>query len=169
MKTRGVPIDGIGFQAHFQINTDGSGVPSKDALVATFNRFAALGLKIHITELDIRVRTPGATSAELTAQSQGYANVVSACLAVSGVRSDRRVGIERRRVVGARNVPRLRPGAALRRLVREESDVHRRERSAQRRLIAVRRYASARRSSSVSSRPPPRCSPRRASPSTYRE
>lgn len=82
MKSRGVPIDGIGFQAHFQVNNDGTGVPSKDVLVATFNRFAALGLKIHITELDIRVRTPGATSAELTAQSQGFANVAAACLAV---------------------------------------------------------------------------------------
>ncbi|MGH7619284.1 MAG: endo-1,4-beta-xylanase, partial [Gemmatimonadaceae bacterium] len=61
---------------------DGSGVPSKDALVAVFNRFAALGLEIHITELDIRVRTPGATAAELTAQQQGFANVTSACLAV---------------------------------------------------------------------------------------
>ncbi|HEY9226340.1 MAG TPA: endo-1,4-beta-xylanase [Gemmatimonadaceae bacterium] len=82
MKSRGVPIDGIGFQGHFQINADGSGVPSKDALVAVFNRFAALGLKVHITELDIRVRTPGATTTEMNAQSQGYANVVSACLAV---------------------------------------------------------------------------------------
>jgi len=82
MKTRGVPVDGIGFQAHFQINADGSGVPSRDALIATFNRFAGLGLKIHITELDIRVRTPGATTAELTAQSQGFAAVVGACVAV---------------------------------------------------------------------------------------
>jgi endo-1,4-beta-xylanase len=82
MKTRGVPIDGIGFQGHFQVNADGTGVPSKDALVSVFNRFAGLGLKVHITELDIRVRTPGATAAELAAQSQGYANVVSACLAV---------------------------------------------------------------------------------------
>lgn len=83
MKARGVPIDGIGFQSHFQINSGGSGVPSQSDLVAVFNRFAALGLKIHITELDIRVRTPGATQAELNAQAQGYANVVSACLAVS--------------------------------------------------------------------------------------
>jgi endo-1,4-beta-xylanase len=82
MKARGVAIDGIGFQAHFQVNSDASGVPSKDVLVTTFNRFAALGLKIHITELDIRVRTPGATSAELTAQMQGFSNVVSACLVV---------------------------------------------------------------------------------------
>ncbi len=83
MKARGIPIDGIGFQSHFQINADGTGVPTKDALVATFNRFAALGLKINITELDIRVRTPGASASELAAQSQGFANVVGACVAVT--------------------------------------------------------------------------------------
>jgi endo-1,4-beta-xylanase len=82
MKSRGIPIDGIGFQAHLQVNADATGIPSKETLIATFNRFAALGLKIHITELDIRVRTPGATAAELTAQAQGFSNVVSACLAV---------------------------------------------------------------------------------------
>jgi len=82
MKSRGIPIDGIGFQAHFQVNADATGVPTKETLIATFNRFAALGLKIHVTELDIRVRTPGATSAELTAQNQGFANVTAACLAV---------------------------------------------------------------------------------------
>lgn len=86
-KTRGVPIDGIGFQAHFQVNSDGTGVPTQQALVATFTRFAALGLKIHLTELDIRVRTPGATATELTAQTQGYTNVVSACLAVPACES----------------------------------------------------------------------------------
>ncbi len=83
MQARGVPIDGIGFQAHLQINTDGSGVPSRQSLTNTFARFAALGLKVEITELDIRVRTPGATSAELAAQAQGYSDVVSACLATS--------------------------------------------------------------------------------------
>ena len=83
MKARGIPIDGIGFQAHFQVNADATGVPSKETLVATFNRFAALGLKIHVTELDIRVRTPGATAAELAAQAQGFTNVTAACLAVS--------------------------------------------------------------------------------------
>jgi GH35 family endo-1,4-beta-xylanase len=52
-------------------------------LVAMLQRFAALGLEVELTELDIRVRTPGATAAELTAQAQGYANVVSARLAVA--------------------------------------------------------------------------------------
>lgn len=82
-KARSVPVDGIGFQAHFQINADGTGVPSRTALTATFQRFAALGLKIHLTELDVRVRTPGATAAELTAQSNAYGDIVAACLAVS--------------------------------------------------------------------------------------
>ena len=82
-KTRGVPIDGIGFQAHLLVNADGSGVPTQQTLTTTFQRFAALGLKVHITELDVRIRTPGATTVELTAQSQAYTNIVGACIAVS--------------------------------------------------------------------------------------
>jgi endo-1,4-beta-xylanase len=82
MKARGVPIDGIGFQAHFQINENGTGVPSQQSLVATFTRFAALGLKVELTELDIRVRN-SATAAELAAQAKGYGDVVAACLAVA--------------------------------------------------------------------------------------
>ncbi len=81
-KARGVPIDGIGFQAHFQINPDLTGVPSRASLTSTFQRFAALGVKIHLTELDVRIRTPGATAAEVTAQGQAYADVVAACMAV---------------------------------------------------------------------------------------
>lgn len=79
MKVRGVPIDGIGFQGHFQINANGTGVPSKESLKATFARFAALGLRVEVTELDVRVRND-ATPAELTAQSAGYATVVAACV-----------------------------------------------------------------------------------------
>lgn len=81
-KARGVPVDGIGFQAHLLVNSDGSGIPSQQTLTTTFQRFAALGLKVHITELDIRMRTPGATPAEVAAQTQGWTNIVAACLAV---------------------------------------------------------------------------------------
>ncbi len=83
LRAAGVPVDGVGFQGHIQINADGSGNPGKQSLINTFNRFAALGLKIEITELDVRVRTPGAGSTELAAQNQAYADIVSACLAVS--------------------------------------------------------------------------------------
>ncbi len=72
---RGVPVNGIGFQSHFEAG----GLPSRNALVQNFARFAALGLRIHITELDIRVRTP-ATAADLATQADDYALITDVCL-----------------------------------------------------------------------------------------
>lgn len=76
LKARGVPIDGIGFQGHFQY---GSGTPSRQTLRATFDRFAALGLRIQITELDIRIPLP-ATPEKLETQASNYRDVVSVCV-----------------------------------------------------------------------------------------
>ena len=80
-KARGVPIDGIGFQAHFLVNADGTGAPNKSQLQATFARFATLGIKIHITELDVRVQTASPTTSALNAQNQAYNDIDSACFA----------------------------------------------------------------------------------------
>lgn len=68
-KSRGVPIDCVGFQGHFNSN---SPVPSD--LRANLQRFADLGVDVQITELDIE--GSGA------AQADSYARVVEACLAV---------------------------------------------------------------------------------------
>jgi len=70
---RGVPITGVGFESHFQVG----GVPS--SLAANITRFAVLGLKVHITELDIRLQLPS-TAAQLETQAQNYRDVVSACV-----------------------------------------------------------------------------------------
>jgi len=70
---RGVPITGVGFESHYQVG----GVPS--TLAANIARFAALGLEVHITELDVRVQLPS-TSAALQTQAQNYRDVVSACM-----------------------------------------------------------------------------------------
>jgi endo-1,4-beta-xylanase len=78
LKARGVPVDGIGFQGHF---IAGGGTPSRAALEQTFRRFAELGLKIHVTELDVRMPMP-ATDANLQAQAQNYRAVFEACAAV---------------------------------------------------------------------------------------
>jgi endo-1,4-beta-xylanase len=69
-KNRGVPIDCVGFQSHFNAQ---SPVPSnyRDNL----QRFANLGVDVQITELDIE--------GSGTAQANNYANVVNACLAVT--------------------------------------------------------------------------------------
>jgi endo-1,4-beta-xylanase len=52
LKDAGVPIHGIGLQAHWGIYE-----PTRGQLDSTLSRFASLGLDIHITELDITVYT----------------------------------------------------------------------------------------------------------------
>ncbi|MEV0009868.1 endo-1,4-beta-xylanase [Streptomyces sp. NPDC047973] len=69
-KARGVPIDCVGFQSHFNSN---SPVPSD--FQANLQRFADLGVDVQITELDIE----GSGSA----QAADYTKVVNACLAVT--------------------------------------------------------------------------------------
>ncbi|WP_327596397.1 endo-1,4-beta-xylanase [Streptomyces chartreusis] len=69
-KSRGVPIDCVGFQSHFN---SASPVPSD--YQANLQRFADLGVDVQITELDIE--------GSGTAQANSYTNVVRACLAVS--------------------------------------------------------------------------------------
>jgi endo-1,4-beta-xylanase len=63
-KARGVPIDCVGFQSHF-----GSGAPSN--FQTTLSNFAALGVDVQLTELDIA-----------QAPSTAYANTVQACVNV---------------------------------------------------------------------------------------
>lgn len=72
---RGVPVHGIGFQAHFEVGR----LPSKEELAQNFARFAALGLRIHITELDVRVPLPASAEA-LQRQAEDYRDVIAVCL-----------------------------------------------------------------------------------------
>jgi endo-1,4-beta-xylanase len=75
----GVPIQGIGFQMHFE---DGTHL-DWDSISRNFDRFAALGLVIHITELDDRLdlRQPDSpTTAQLQNQADTYARAASLCV-----------------------------------------------------------------------------------------
>ncbi|MFG2175947.1 endo-1,4-beta-xylanase [Streptomyces niveus] len=65
-KQRGVPIDCVGFQSHFN-----SGSPYNSNFRTTLQSFAALGVDVAITELDIQ-----------GASATTYANVTNDCLAV---------------------------------------------------------------------------------------
>lgn len=76
LKERGVPIDGVGLQAHLILGQ----VPS--TMQQNIQRFADLGVDVAITELDIRMQLPS-DSAKLTRQAADYKAVVNACLAVS--------------------------------------------------------------------------------------
>ncbi|MEV7062260.1 endo-1,4-beta-xylanase [Streptomyces collinus] len=76
LKERGVPIDGVGLQAHLIVGQ----VPS--TLQQNIQRFADLGVDVAITELDIRMQLP-ATQAKLTQQAADYKAVTNACVAVA--------------------------------------------------------------------------------------
>ncbi|WP_129840015.1 endo-1,4-beta-xylanase [Streptomyces sp. RFCAC02] len=73
--SQGVPIDCVGFQSHFILDS----IPS--SLQANMQRFADLGLELVITELDIRITLP-ADSSELQRQGQQFASVTNTCLAL---------------------------------------------------------------------------------------
>ena len=75
LKSQGVPIDGVGLQSHFIVGQ----VPT--TLAQNMREFAALGVEIAITELDIRMTLPE-TAALLEQQKRDYQTVVAACQSV---------------------------------------------------------------------------------------
>ncbi|ONI88899.1 endo-1,4-beta-xylanase [Saccharothrix sp. ALI-22-I] len=75
-KQQGIPIDGVGMQAHLILGQ----VPS--TLRQNIQRFADLGVDVALTELDIRMRTPRDATKDAQ-QANDYRTVVNACLAVS--------------------------------------------------------------------------------------
>lgn len=75
-KNRGVPLHGIGFQMHVDLGFDNAG--TLQSFASNLQRFAALGLELHITELDIRVLSNDANT--LSQQASLYGKIVSACV-----------------------------------------------------------------------------------------
>ena len=75
---RGVPVDGVGLQMHiFNLKLDA------DAVTANIARLIALGLQVHITELDVEVPVDEngnpRDSTALQSQAAIYAAVVRSC------------------------------------------------------------------------------------------
>jgi endo-1,4-beta-xylanase len=103
-KSRGVPIDCVGLQSHF---TGGSSYPSNYR--TTISNFAALGVEVHITELDV-------TNASTTQ----YQNVARDCMAVSACKVITTWGIRDSDSWRVRREP-----AAVRRQRQQEAGLHR--------------------------------------------
>jgi len=76
LKARGVPIDGVGLQAHLILGQ----VPA--TLQQNIQRFADLGVDVSITELDVRMALPS-DSTKLARQAADYQAVLNACVAVT--------------------------------------------------------------------------------------
>lgn len=78
MKQRGIPIDGVGLQLHIDLNYNLiSGVKQN------IERYAALGLEVHITELDIKCGNPCNTQQQATA----YHDLLQVCVQSSACKN----------------------------------------------------------------------------------
>jgi endo-1,4-beta-xylanase len=73
MVRRGDPIDCVGFQFHLDLDFDPVDI------AGNFQRYADLGIDVHITELDVRIEEP-ITTADLKKQAQIYREVLKLCL-----------------------------------------------------------------------------------------
>ena len=76
LRAEGVPIDGVGVQAHLGIQY---GFP--DSLEQNLKRFADLGVDVALTEADVRMPLP-VTAEKLQTQADYYGRLVQGCLAV---------------------------------------------------------------------------------------
>ena len=78
LRQRGL-VDGVGLQMHLSA----ASVPPIADIQANIQRLADLGLRVNISEMDVRLRdVPGDATAKLEKQRQVYRDVVAACVAV---------------------------------------------------------------------------------------
>jgi len=87
-----VPLHGVGFQGHLAflpVAPPGEvDLPTEGQIEATLRRFAALGVEVEITELNVHTwRFEGDRPARLEQQRELYAGAVRACVAVPGCKA----------------------------------------------------------------------------------
>jgi endo-1,4-beta-xylanase len=76
LRVQGVPINGVGVQSHLDTQY---GFPNQ--MTSNLQRFAQLGLKVALTEVDVRTTLPVTAPEELT-QNSDYSQTLQACLLV---------------------------------------------------------------------------------------
>jgi endo-1,4-beta-xylanase len=84
IKSYGVNIDGVGYQAHLSSEktpTSPSALPDQATLEAALHHTADLGVDVVYTEIDVRMNTP-ATPEKLKVQAEAYERIAKSCLNV---------------------------------------------------------------------------------------
>ncbi len=77
MKEREIPIDGVGFQCHF---INGMSASQLAAIDQNVKRYAAIGVKVSFTELDIRIPTSANQTTAFQTQASNYKELMKICL-----------------------------------------------------------------------------------------
>jgi endo-1,4-beta-xylanase len=78
--SRGVPLHGVGFQSHLDLDR----LPTIDSFRRNVKRFLDLGLKVDITELDIRIKSPVTPERE-AAQTEYFKAIFEMALELEGL------------------------------------------------------------------------------------
>jgi endo-1,4-beta-xylanase len=73
--SQGVPVDGVGLQMHISVDA----YPSAKDISTNIARLVALGLEVHVTEMDVRCVLPCGAD-RLALQAQIYGDILQACL-----------------------------------------------------------------------------------------
>ncbi|MFB0523517.1 MAG: endo-1,4-beta-xylanase [Candidatus Bathyarchaeia archaeon] len=79
---RGVPIHGVGLQMHISLESS----PKPQEVAANIDRLAGLGLEVHITEMDVRIKHP-VTEEKLSAQARVYRDMFEVCLSAENCKA----------------------------------------------------------------------------------
>ena len=81
LKADGAPLDVVGMQMHLFLPWNSRVRPEKEAVIATMQKFSALGVRTYITEFDIDLQQQKGTTAEkLEFEAQVYKDMVEACI-----------------------------------------------------------------------------------------
>src|SRR6185312_327547 len=78
LKAAGVPIGGVGFQAHLLLNAH----PPQAELTGVLRQFAGLRLRLEITELDVRAGGSAPLATRMAEEAAIYKTVAASCAAV---------------------------------------------------------------------------------------
>jgi len=88
---KGVPVHGIGFQMHRALGNDDkflNKLPNLESMRKNFQRFADLGLEIHITEMDIPIQKGSGTYQErLAEQAKAYREILEVALSIKNFKA----------------------------------------------------------------------------------
>jgi endo-1,4-beta-xylanase len=89
LEEEGIPIDGVGLEAHFVIASDElfGRMPPVEDIIENMNRLAALGLETTITEADFSIPSAQISPATLAQQAEDYGSLMYACLAATGCKA----------------------------------------------------------------------------------
>lgn len=79
---RGVPVHGVGLQMHVSVDD----YPAPEDVAANIRRLAALGVEVHISEMDVRIPLP-VTEQKLQAQACIYRAMLEICLSSPNCKS----------------------------------------------------------------------------------